>query len=629
VVTRPAANANENAGVELINLTEPISNLMEAVVADRDGNPIWFYDVGADQANVPYPFRFLPNGHILLNIQSGATGTTSLREIDLAGRTIRQLDASTLQQTLQSLGYSVNAFSFHHDFLPLANGHLIVLANSIQDFTDLSGYPGITHVAGDLLIEVPGGYFHKTHTVFNARLEHEMVLRVSLDGYSAKEIVMTEGPMRWVALNGTDHGNYWLLKTNRFDVVLEPISKSFTGTIAAILPGNTKMEIRPEFPVEEIIERTKPAVVLLTRPDGQGTGFLITDTGVIATNAHVARGQQTLGAISPSSQKLEAKVVYISPDLDIALLKVEGSGFPHLQLTDVSTVHQGQTVIAIGNPGLAMPFTVTKGIVSAIGAEPEGKKGTWIQTDAAINPGNSGGPLLNSYGEVVGINTEHVVAKGFQSLGYAISSSELMNLLAKFYPNVTPQNPVRTPDGSSGAAAVTVNSTPSGADIFVDQDFAGNTPSTLNISSGKHVVVVRRAGFQEWVRSVNLYGGSITLNAELANRTDEMQAAAPASADSRKESVTAGPSTNPSPRLTGWIGVQAQNRGDAAVVTNVSADGPGAKAGIQVGDVILALDGRLIKGKDFEGAVAAHKPGTEISIEDTVTNTSCAEVPRA
>jgi hypothetical protein len=99
VVTRPAAsqNANENAGVELINLTEPIANLMEAVVTDRDGNPIWFYDVGADQANIPYAVKFLPNGNVLVIIQSGATGATSLREIDLAGRIIRQLDASTLQ----------------------------------------------------------------------------------------------------------------------------------------------------------------------------------------------------------------------------------------------------------------------------------------------------------------------------------------------------------------------------------------------------------------------------------------------------------------------------------------------------------------------------------------------------
>ena len=61
-------------------------------------------------------------------------------------------------------------------------------------------------------VKLPGGYFHKTHSVFGARLEHPMILRISKDGYATKEIVMTEGPMRWVALNGTDNGDYWVLK---------------------------------------------------------------------------------------------------------------------------------------------------------------------------------------------------------------------------------------------------------------------------------------------------------------------------------------------------------------------------------------------------------------------------------
>jgi S1-C subfamily serine protease len=75
---------------------------------------------------------------------------------------------------------------------------------------------------------------------------------------------------------------------------------------------------------------------------------------VIATNAHVARGEQTLAAILSTGQKLEAKVVYIDPDMDMALLKVDGTGFQHLALTDVTNVRQGQTVVAIGNPGLGM-----------------------------------------------------------------------------------------------------------------------------------------------------------------------------------------------------------------------------------------------------------------------------------
>jgi S1-C subfamily serine protease len=74
------------------------------------------------------------------------------------------------------------------------------------------------------------------------------------------------------------------------------------------------------------------------------------------------------------------------------------------------------------------------------------------------------------------------------------------------------------------------------------------------------------------------------------------------------------PATNSSPKPIGWIGIHAQNSGDVAVVTNVNADSPGEKAGIQVGDIIVALDGRLIKGKDFETVVAALKPGTQVSV---------------
>ena len=157
VVTRPPTStraATENPGVELINLTEPGVHMIEAVVADRDGYPIWYYDVGAEQENLPIPFKLMPSGHFIVNIQSGRTGTTYLREIDLAGRTLRQMDASLLQQKLRDAGHAVNGLFFHHDVLPLSNGHLIVLGNAVRDFDDLPGYPGTTQVVGDLLVDL-------------------------------------------------------------------------------------------------------------------------------------------------------------------------------------------------------------------------------------------------------------------------------------------------------------------------------------------------------------------------------------------------------------------------------------------------------------------------------------------
>ncbi|MGH7745206.1 MAG: trypsin-like peptidase domain-containing protein, partial [Candidatus Dormibacteria bacterium] len=214
-----------------------------------------------------------------------------------------------------------------------------------------------------------------------------------------------------------------------------------------------------------------------------------------------------LVAILADGQSIEAKVVYIDPDVDIALLKVDGTDFPHLQLAAVSTVRQGQVVIAIGNPGQGMPFSVTKGIVSAVGAAPEGERGTWIQTDAAINPGNSGGPLLNSYGEVIGINTAKIIGEGIQSLGFALSSTDLINLLTRFYPRLTPEKASidSTPDAFG---AIAISSAPTGADVYVDGKFVGNTPETLQLSAGQHEIRISMQGQKDWNRSIDVLKSS-------------------------------------------------------------------------------------------------------------------------
>jgi predicted metalloprotease with PDZ domain len=163
---------------------------------------------------------------------------------------------------------------------------------------------------------------------------------------------------------------------------------------------------------------------------------------------------------------------------------------------------------------------------------------------------------------------------------------------------------------------VAISSTPPGANIFVDQDFVGNTPSTINISWGNHVITVKKPGFQEWVRNMNFYSGSITLNAELIHETDETPTGnAPAMPAVKKAlQVTGVSSPSASQNSSGWIGVDAHNGTDGALVTGVAVDGPGAEAGIKVGDIIQALDGRLIKDKDFDKAVASLKPGTKIVV---------------
>jgi len=269
--------------------------------------------------------------------------------------------------------------------------------------------------------------FHKTRTSIGSRLEHPVVARISLTGYASREFKLTEGPMNWISLNGRNRGEYWLFKSNQFHVDLQPISETFTGGITAKV-SNAGVGLQPELSLEEFVRQAKPAVVYLKGPDKTGSGFFITGTGVIVTNVHLARGEETLLTILSNGQQLEAKVVHLEPDLDIALAKVEApSGkydFPHLALTDATGVHQGESVLAIGNPGDAILFSVTKRIVSAVGTFPNAGPGTWIQTDTPINPGNSGGPLLNSRGEVIGINKQKLIKKDVTGIGLALSSVE-------------------------------------------------------------------------------------------------------------------------------------------------------------------------------------------------------------
>jgi serine protease Do len=383
--------------------------------------------------------------------------------------------------------------------------------------------------------DFPGGYFHKTRTSMGSRLEHPVVARISLGGYTSKEVKLTEGPMNWISLNGRNRGEYWLFKSDHFHVDLQRISETFTGEVTAkVSDGGASLQ--PELSLEELVRQAKPAVVYLKGLDKAGSGFFVTGTGIMVTNAHLARGEETLVTVLSNGQQLEAKVVHIDPDLDIALAKVEAPSekfdFPHLTLTDATGVHQGENVLAIGNPGDAMLFSVTKGIVSAVGKFPDAGPGTWIQTDTPINPGNSGGPLLNGRGEVIGINTQKLVKKNVTGIGFALSATDLLDVLRRFYPNAAlasrsgsqaARSPVLADNGESSETSktssptvpeavgtVSVSSEPDGAEIFVDDKFLGNAPATLKLPAGPHSILLKFPGHADWRRTLEVLKSSKT-----------------------------------------------------------------------------------------------------------------------
>jgi serine protease Do len=161
---------------------------------------------------------------------------------------------------------------------------------------------------------------------------------------------------------------------------------------------------------------------------GTGTGFLIDADGNILTNHHVIEGAERLMVKLADGRTLRADVVGSDPDTDIALIKVAGNGvYPHAVLGDSSKLRVGEWVCAIGNP-LAYEHTVTVGVVSFIGRKLfDPSLDDYIQTDAAISFGNSGGPLINSRGQVIGINS--AVSRQVSSIGFAVPINQARSIL--------------------------------------------------------------------------------------------------------------------------------------------------------------------------------------------------------
>ncbi|HEY9516004.1 MAG TPA: Do family serine endopeptidase [Gemmatimonadaceae bacterium] len=162
--------------------------------------------------------------------------------------------------------------------------------------------------------------------------------------------------------------------------------------------------------------------------EGMGSGFIVSPDGYILTNNHVVAGADKVNVTLLDKRVYKAKVVGRDPTTDIAVIKIDGDNFPTLPFGDDTKAQVGQWVLAIGNP-LGLDFTVTAGIISAKGRSGQLRNlyasqyaiVDYLQTDAAINPGNSGGPLVNTKGEVIGINSAIASQTGFYSgYGFAI-----------------------------------------------------------------------------------------------------------------------------------------------------------------------------------------------------------------
>src|SRR5690606_13433324 len=165
--------------------------------------------------------------------------------------------------------------------------------------------------------------------------------------------------------------------------------------------------------------------------NGLGSGAFVRADGYLVTNNHVIDGADELEVALYDGRVLQAEVVGADPFSDLAVLKVEGDGFPFLAFGDAAELRVGQWVLAFGSPlSVDLGNTVTAGIISSAGRYNGGatSNSNYIQTDAAVNPGNSGGPLVNLDGEIVGINSAIATRTGgFQGISFAIPVNVVAN----------------------------------------------------------------------------------------------------------------------------------------------------------------------------------------------------------
>jgi len=354
-----------------------------------------------------------------------------------------------------------------------------------------------------------------------------------------------------------------------------------------------------------------------------GSGVIVSPDGFVITNNHVVDGAGELTVTLPDKREFKGKVVGTDPKTDLAVVKIEAHNLPYANWGDSSKLQVGEYVLAIGNP-FGLNSTVTLGIVSALG---RGRMGItqyedFIQTDAAINPGNSGGALVNTNGELVGINTAIISQSGgYQGVGFAVPVSmarpvfdslvkngkvvrgflgigiqDLNQDLAKSFglketkgalvSNVAEESPAEKAGIKQGDVIVGYQKAP------IDDAATLQKAVTRTPVGTKALVKVIRDGHEQ------------ELTATIGEQTETKQVAR---AESGSESALAGVEVQSlNPQMARELGLHGNVHG--VVVVNVEPDSQADRVGLEQGDVIREINRHPVKSvKDYEHLVSGLK----------------------
>ncbi len=347
----------------------------------------------------------------------------------------------------------------------------------------------------------------------------------------------------------------------------------------------------------------------------QGSGFIVSSNGVILTNAHVVRDAKEVMVKLTDRREFRAKVLGTDSKTDVAVLKIDASELPTVPLGNTRDLKVGEWVLAIGSP-FGFENSVTAGVVSAKGRSlPDDGFVPFIQTDVAVNPGNSGGPLFNTRGEVVGINSQiYSRTGGYQGLSFAIP----IELATKVKDQIVATG--KASHARLGVAIQEVNQTfadsfkldkPEGA--LVSSVEKGGPADKAGLKSGD---VIRKVNSQAIITSSDLPAliGSATpgekVNLEIwrQGKREEMTATLGDASEKAAKLAEADDGAGKGKLGLALRALLPQEKHDAGVTGGLLIEdvgGPAALAGVQPGDVLVAVNGTPIESVDQVRSIVA------------------------